>query len=245
MHGDLNMQGHKIKNVANPVDKKDVSNKEYIDKIKNEIDLHLLDLPNYLTKNDIDKQTIRSFKYYMIHNQFKPKFWFSSFLPEVTNEGVKEKTNVIVSNSAIKFTSNDYVISEYEFGLEYTFVGIVKRITPGRTLSSQRGNKFLGFWKNFMNVVWHDSPIHMSGTSSTDDKQIFVYESSKEGKKKLYNGDTLIFEKDIVTNSWSNLVIGDTIFKEGADFMLYECIGFNSSLQEDDIKYIISIINIT
>jgi hypothetical protein len=180
----------------------------------------------------------------MIHNKYNPKFWFSAFLPGVINKGVRDKTIVVVSDSAVQFTANDYVISEFGFGIEYTFIGSVKGITQARVFTALTGNKFFGFHKNFKNLAWHDGSVHMLGTSSTDDIQIFVYVSSEEGKKRLYNGNILIFEKNIITNSWGNFVIGDTIFKEGADFKLYDCIGFNSSLQEDDIKYIISIINI-
>ena len=54
-----------------------------------------------------------------------------------------------------------YIISEYEFSKEFTFIGRVNRITPGRVFTALTGNKFFGFWKDRINVVWHDGLIHM------------------------------------------------------------------------------------
>jgi hypothetical protein len=250
------------------MDPKDVSNKSYVDKaeertkeyvnngfnsvrrdtgksikkVKDEIEAKLV-------KDSVNKESIKYLEYTFILNVMKPKFWFSSFHPEVfasrvANVGVKEVTKILYAkNLNYKFNSSNYVISEYEFGLEYTFIGVVKRLTPGRVFTSLVGNKFFGFWKNFMNVVWHDTPIHMNGVSSTEDIQIIIYVSSLN-KKKLYNNNTLIFEKDTVTNAWGNLVIGDTMLQEGAEFELYDCIGFDRILTDKEINKIRSIIKI-
>jgi hypothetical protein len=241
------MNNNKITNVGNPTDDKDSTNKKYVDeRVESE-------LRTKLQQSEINNiESKRFLEYNSIVTLLKPKFWFSSFFPEVFNKGVREqsKTNIIqnvqtsfICSARSKFTSKDYVISEYEFGQEYTFIGVVKRITQGRVFTSLTGNKFFGFWKTFMNVVWHDGAINMSGTSSTEDIQIFIY-LAKDSKKKLYNNNTLIFEKDTVTNAWGNLVIGDTMLQEGAEFELYDCIGFDRILTDKEINRVRSIIKI-
>jgi hypothetical protein len=37
-------------------------------------------------------------------------------------------------------------------------------------------------------------------------------------------------------SAWGNLVIGDTMFEEGANFKLYECLGFDEVLTEEEIN---------
>jgi hypothetical protein len=157
MEGSLDMNNNKIINIIDPMDPKDCSNKAYVDKsanltktyvdnslttirrtLKTDVD-HQLEEKLVTLKEPISKESVKYLEYDYILNVLKPKFWFTSFLPEVFNKGIKEKTNVSSVNSFIKFNSNDYVISEYEFGTEYTFIGVVRRITQGRVFTSLTG----------------------------------------------------------------------------------------------------------
>jgi hypothetical protein len=260
MHGDLNMQGHTIKNAADPVDKKDVATKEYIDRIKNEFDLLLINLPNYLSKNDIDKDIIRYLNYNIILNKYKPKFWVSGFFfngfeitknsnkTEIFSESIikcKHYTTLSVINGAIHFRKNDYIVGDFEFSNNFTFIGIVEKSTDGRVFSSLTGNKYFGFWKDKMNVAYQDKEIsRIAAVSATTDRRIVVYKSNGNVKKLFNNNIKVIDSLVIQTHNWGRLVVGDTVFNEGAEFKLYECLGFNVCLEKDDINYIISIISI-
>ena len=265
MEGDLDMKKNKITNVLEPVDRNEVSNKSYVDKseermrqyvnngiksfaratsetlkqieakVKTDVDQKLITM-----KEPISKESVRYVEYDYILKALKPKFWFTSFLPEVFNIGMRDTSFVSSqvpqhqNTPFIKFTSNDYVISEFEFGLEYAFIGVVRRITQGRVFTSLTGNKFFGFWKNNMNVVWHDGPIHMNEVVSNESIHFFIY-TVKNNKHKLTDDSTVIFEKDIVTKPWDNLVIGDTMFQEGAEFELYDCLGFDRKLTNKEL----------
>jgi hypothetical protein len=276
MEGPLDMKNNKIINIIDPEEPKDCCNKSYVDKsvnitktyvdntlttinrkVENEVRRSKTDIDNVVDqklmtlKEPISRESAKYIDYIYILNVMKPKFWFTSFLPDIFNYGLGLRSKGVrefkQNTPFIKFTSNDYVISEYEFRMEYTFIGVVRRITQGRVFTSLTGKKFFGFWKAFMNVVWHDGPVHMNGTSSTDDIQMFIYTSDK-GEKKLYNNTTLIYKEEGLTgyaiSSWGNLVIGDTLFQEGAEFELYDCIGFDRKLSNKEIIRIRNIIRI-
>jgi len=58
------------------------------------------------------------------------------------------------------------------------------------------------------------------------------------------NKTDLLFQKTNipVSNNWDNLVIGDTMFNEGAQFDLYDCIGFDKTLDDATIHKIVNIL---
>jgi hypothetical protein len=71
--------------------------------------------------------------------------------------------HIAVKDNAILFKKDDYIVSDFEFGNDYTFIGIVDRTGPGRVFTSLTGNKFFGYWKDKINVAWHDGPVFTKG----------------------------------------------------------------------------------
>ena len=72
----------------------------------------------------------------------------------------------------------------------------------------------------------------------------YTYTSSNT-KSKLYNEKVLINTHTYkgTEKPWGNLVIGDTIFNEAAEYDLKYCIGFNKELSESQIFQLVSLLN--
>jgi hypothetical protein len=233
MKGTLDMKNNKIINVAVPTEEKDVATKKYVDELNNTYE---------------KKYTI----YNIILNVYKPKFWISAFYshkydpfslyfrtPLIGSSSFSN--NLEVKDGAIYFKKDDYIISEFNFGSSYTFIGIVEQITNGRVFTSLTGNKCFGYLYNYKDVVWHDSPIIYPGVTTKSDKTVYIYISSDRAKS-LYKSSNLDLVNIIIsqTTPWGSLVIGDTMFNEGGEFKLYECLGFDRVLNENEVKFIIS-----
>jgi hypothetical protein len=114
-------------------------------------------------------------------------------------------------------------------------------MTNGRVFTSLTGNKCFGYLHNYMDVVWHDSPIIYPGVATKSDKTVYIYVSSDRAKS-LYKSSNLDLVNVIIsqTTPWGSLVIGDVMFNEGGEFKLYECLGFDRVLNENEVKFIIS-----
>jgi hypothetical protein len=201
----------------------------------------------------------RFVQYTIILNMFKPQFWISGFYNNAFNPAVSVFTKPVIGSShftkdmfvdgnAIIFKKDDYIISDYRFGYEYTFIGIAERQSPGRVFTSLTGNKCFGFWRDKMNFAWHDGPVISYTTNAIDNtKIIYTYIVYPNHKHLFNNGAPVIDEAPLIpvvkkTTAWDQLVIGDTMFEEGADFKLYECIGFDRALNQIEVEYIINII---
>jgi hypothetical protein len=233
----VSMGNNRITNLGNPVDNQDATNKVFVD-------TKLEEAKRFVETKLIDNQVIRRLNHDYIMNEFKPVFWISSQYKAAL--GIREQTSKYIGPTARSFA----IISKYEFGTEFTFIARANRKTPGRVLTSLTGNKFFGFWKDRIDVLWYDGPIHNMTTQAQPDtiktgeyETVYILVSSNS-KLTLYNNKTKIIEHTSTSNkSWSNLVIGDTMFNEGADYDLYYCMGFNRKLSKQDIENILSIID--
>lgn len=274
MKGPLNMKNNKIIGVGEPTEETDVTNKKYIDTEVNNIKMEMTKLyaQIFVFAAQIDANMIRYIKYKIILDTLSPKFWVSGYNPPVipmigTSKFSQDLINRFSEfpenpNKSILFKKRSYVVSDYEFGQNYTFIGITKRLTPGRVFTSFTGNKYFGYWRDKINVAWHDGQVlppvsgaaggsgagaitKWSNLSSSDGAIVFVY-ISEDNRKFLYNNNVLVFDNELrftpKNTTWGKLVLGDVMFGEGAEFQLYECLGFDRVLHNDEIEYIINII---
>jgi hypothetical protein len=210
MKGILDMKNNKIINVAEPTDIKDATTKKYVD---DSVSKSRVVIPDYLT-SDVTKDAIRHLKYDIISKKYGVKFWISGFYNNLfqPNAGFEHpfvgsttfSKDLPVENNAILFKKDSYIVSDFQFGDIYTFIGIVERTSPGRVFTSLTGNKFFGYWQDKINVAWHDGPIITKGIKDTGGKdtggkRIIVY-MSEDIRRYLYNNNVLIINDELLFN---------------------------------------------